>query len=318
MHTQSANILDLHTSFGDVESFSSSVTQTFTPVEVIPQTPGPFRGSIDAHRVNGVLMSSVRAPGHVVDFAGSDRLQESSLKIYYPLEGTAVVRQGGRESVLSPGQLAAHDTSSPYQIGTETGFRCLILMLPVTHLQVASEGMRELRAVRFTADHGPARLVLPYLSGLANGLYEAPPAYRLQVARTTTDLLTMMFNAELGQRFDGPDVQRARLRGRIEAWIDQRLMDEDLSPGRIAAENFISKRSLHGLFADIGTTVGTVVRERRLARSAEMLISRPGLPVVEIARLSGFLDPSYFTRIFKAEYGHTPGEYRRLSGAAVV
>src|SRR5699024_8750890 len=312
MHAQSVETSDLQISFGDVESFGSSVTDTFTPIEVTPYTPGPFQGHIEAHRINEMLMSAVRAPGHVVSFTESDRMQESFLKIYYPLEGTAVVRQGGQESAIFPGELAAHDTSSPYQIGTETGFRCLILMLPESHLQVASGGMRELRAVRFTADQGPARLVLPYLAGLANGLDEASRAYRLQIARTTTDLLTMMFNAELGERSNGLEQQRAQLRGQIEAWIDAHLMDEDLSPGRIAAENFISKRSLHYLFAEVDTTVGAVVRERRLTRAGEVLISRPDLPIVEVARLSGFLDPSYFTRIFKAEYGHKPGEHRSL------
>ena len=35
------------------------------------------------------------------------------------------------------------------------------------------------------------------------------------------------------------------------------------------------------------------------------------MPVREVAFLSGFYDPDYFCRVFRAQVGQTPREYRR-------
>jgi AraC-like DNA-binding protein/ligand-binding sensor protein len=48
----------------------------------------------------------------------------------------------------------------------------------------------------------------------------------------------------------------------------------------------------------------------RLQQAAELLKAMPNRPVAEIARLSGFEDPFYFSRIFHKRIGLSPSDYR--------
>jgi AraC-like DNA-binding protein len=101
---------------------------------------------------------------------------------------------------------------------------------------------------------------------------------------------------------------------RVQAFIEERLGDPALSPGMIAAANHISLRYLHKLFEPQSRTVAGFIRERRLERCRRDLAD-PGLayvPVRAIALRWGFPDPARLNRLFKDEYGVTPGEYRRL------
>lgn len=53
----------------------------------------------------------------------------------------------------------------------------------------------------------------------------------------------------------------------------------------------------------------TFIRNVRLRRASELL-GEGRLSVNEVAALTGFASPSYFTKCFKAKYGVKPSEYR--------
>lgn len=61
-----------------------------------------------------------------------------------------------------------------------------------------------------------------------------------------------------------------------------------------------------------GCTVGEYIRRLRV-EFARRQISLTEIPLSEIALDAGFADQSHFTKIFKAHYGVTPSEYRRIS-----
>jgi AraC family transcriptional regulator len=62
-------------------------------------------------------------------------------------------------------------------------------------------------------------------------------------------------------------------------------------------------------------TVGGYLRRRRLERAEQALISSRR-SIAEIALEAGFWDQSHFTRSFRAQFGHTPLEYRRTAQRA--
>lgn len=310
------------TIFIDASVFGQSITRVYRPVfhddegrqanvEAVDK-PGrrSFRASLSAHHLDGVVLSNVDVTGHEVDYQGTVDPEDSALKIYYVSSGTAVIRQEGREQTVEAGQLGVHDSMQPYQIWTETGFDSLIMVVPKTRLATLGAGYADLSAARFTAGDGAGRLVLPYLQGLAGGLDEVIRGQGRQIVRSTVDLLTMLFASAVGTAAEGPGGRRARQREDIEGWIRDHLLDSDLSPGRIAAAHFMSTRALHALFAEAETTVGTVVRALRLERARELLILHPTWALAEVGRWSGFADPSYFSRVFRQEFGMSPGEFR--------
>ncbi|RSZ61356.1 AraC family transcriptional regulator [Corynebacterium hylobatis] len=310
--------------FDDATDFGASITRLYRPVfhddggrraavtPVSTHVGDAFRAQLRSCQVDDLVFSTVRASGHEVEYAGSVDPEESALKIYYVLDGTAVIRQGTREQTIGPGQLGVHDSMTPYQVWTDTGFDSLIMVLPKSRLLTLGQGYADLSAARFTSGDGAGRVVLPYLQGLASGLDEITRGHGRQMVRSTVDLLTMLFSSAVGAPVSSPEHQRAEQRADITAWIDDHLLDDDLSPGRIAAAHFMSTRSLHALFAEADTTVGTVIRQRRLERAQELLILHPTMSVAEVGRWSGFPDPSYFTRVFRQEWGCTPGEFRQI------
>jgi AraC family transcriptional activator of pobA len=97
----------------------------------------------------------------------------------------------------------------------------------------------------------------------------------------------------------------------------------------VIQRRFAEPLSLRDVAASVGVTPGyltTVVRRRtgrtvldwitehRMTR-ARRLLAETDLPVGEIARRVGLPDPGYFTRVFRANNGVTPREWRREAGA---
>lgn len=52
------------------------------------------------------------------------------------------------------------------------------------------------------------------------------------------------------------------------------------------------------------------LKEYRISRSLNFL-AEPGLPVTEVAELSGFSDPNYYTKVFRSIKGCSPRTYRK-------
>ena len=86
-----------------------------------------------------------------------------------------------------------------------------------------------------------------------------------------------------------------------------------LSLEDMAARIQVSRYHLCRLFRTAYNTTPTrFLKEIRLRRAKEQLLQQPQLPVQQIGLGVGYEDPSYFSRVFKAQEGLTPQEFRRL------
>jgi AraC family carnitine catabolism transcriptional activator len=80
----------------------------------------------------------------------------------------------------------------------------------------------------------------------------------------------------------------------------------------------ITPRHLSRLFLrQTGRSPRATLRAMRLEQGALLLRGEPSLAVEEVAWRVG-MDPSHFTRAFKARYGCCPAEYRRARLLAPV
>lgn len=76
----------------------------------------------------------------------------------------------------------------------------------------------------------------------------------------------------------------------------------------------ISESSLKRCFIYItGSSIGNFIRENSLEAAAKMLVHKPLMSIGEIAELSGYLNPSKFSKAFKKHFDQTPQEYRNKS-----
>jgi len=100
---------------------------------------------------------------------------------------------------------------------------------------------------------------------------------------------------------------------RIHETLRERLYDPSLDPETVATAYGISKRYLHLLFADAGTSFSATLIALRLEKAKSLLddprFARTG--IAEIAWRCGFVEPSHFARRFRARYGEAPAAYRK-------
>jgi AraC-like DNA-binding protein len=105
-----------------------------------------------------------------------------------------------------------------------------------------------------------------------------------------------------------PQRQRLRLT-KVLPFIEANL-DKPLSLAALAGQIPLDSTYFSDLFErSIGMRPVEYVRRRRLER-ARILLCTTDQTVNEIARLCGFDDAQYFSRVFRKEYGTTPGRMR--------
>jgi AraC-like DNA-binding protein len=151
---------------------------------------------------------------------------------------------------------------------------------------------------------------------LARQVDQLNPAGRARVGAAALDLLTVALAGRLDRSGEvPPDTSQRALVLRVRAFIEGRLADPDLTPATVARAHHVSLRSLYKLFEGEPTSVAGVIRERRLERARRDLLD-PALaarPVSAIAARWGLTNPAHFSRAFRAAYGASPAEYRRLA-----
>ena len=86
---------------------------------------------------------------------------------------------------------------------------------------------------------------------------------------------------------------------------------ERISLDRIAAAGGVCRSRCCEIFKKyMGRTVNDYLTSFRLERAMELL-REPGVNITEVANACGFGSPSYFAKVFIAQKGCTPTEYRR-------
>ena len=87
-----------------------------------------------------------------------------------------------------------------------------------------------------------------------------------------------------------------------------------ISLEEIAGISFMSKTYLSTLFKkETGYSISEYINDIRVDRAQSLLVGSD-LSIVEIARMCGFEDQSYFTKVFRKVAGITPKKYRESRG----
>lgn len=93
---------------------------------------------------------------------------------------------------------------------------------------------------------------------------------------------------------------------KVQHLILDNLSDEQVGINQICKKLHISRSQLHNkITALTGFSTSIYLRKIRLTEAKKML-RNPNLQIAEVAYKCGFKDPSYFTRVFKKEFGESP------------
>lgn len=97
---------------------------------------------------------------------------------------------------------------------------------------------------------------------------------------------------------------------KVKSEIQTRIGDEQFSVVELSQQVGMSRSQLHRkLSALTGCTPNQVIRMMRLEKARHLITERMGT-IAEIAYTCGFSSPAYFSKCFKDQFGHSPGEDR--------
>jgi AraC-like DNA-binding protein len=298
------------------------ISATFVPLECAPVGRGPFRGEVAHWELGDLLVSRVAAEAHLA--SRTRRMIALRDAGYYKVglltHGSCKLSQDGRDALLQPGDLAIYDCRRPYTMVFDEPHEMSFLMFPCDRLRLPSAAVEEVLVTPVSSAQSTGSLVAPFLRRLVANLEQPGEPVNSRLADNVLDLLATLFSERTGMTPADPAALRRSLLLSVHSWIDAHLTDPDLDPDTIARANHISVRYLHKLFQEQGTSVGSWVRERRLANCRRDLedpaLAQRGVHV--IARSWGFDDAAHFSKIFKASYGQPPGAYRQRASECTV
>jgi AraC family transcriptional activator of tynA and feaB len=269
-----------------------------------------FVGEVTQIPLGGTAVARIRSQAQQVRRTPRD-IAHAPTSGYYAnlqLRGDSVMIQGGRSTVLRPGDLAVVDTTQPFEFGFPDDFSQLSFYIPGELMHAQMEGPVP-TATRVDTTTGVGAAARHAMTALADNQLPATTAMRLAVH--TSGLLATVL-----QQPSEPATRSARGRAAVLADLEEHLADPDLSPAATARRLGISVRQLHALFAGQDRSFAAEVRRRRLeiARRDLMDPARSHLRVIDVSVEAGFVNVASFHRAFRRQFGQTPAQVRATAG----
>lgn len=292
----------------------------FLPLVCDPGDPQTFEGRIARLEVGGHVIAQVDAADQTVRHtkAHIGRTSEARFFVHLQAAGRTGVRHHGRETQLAQGEFTLIDGTRPYELDILGHNRMILFAVPVDGLKARVAHAEDLVGRRFDGNRRGAglfaRVLADYWSALGDGL---TPLAAERLSGAVFDLLAV---ACAGSDEPGAVERSAAHRHRIINFIEAHLTDPDLTPETIARACGVSKRYVHVLMARQHETVGQYIQRRRLEASARELRSALGArrSISTIAYAHGFETHAHFSRAFRAHFGMTPADYRRLPSTPIA
>jgi AraC-like DNA-binding protein len=282
---------------------------------VQPQADCAFEGSIRQHTlpsldvsiVNSSAQKVTRTPGHIA------RSSDDYFLVSIQARGQGVVRQDGRDAVLSVGDFALYDSTRPYQLLFDDAFEQIVLKLPGERLRSELRETETLTATTVSGREGAGHLLIGMIRTLREDIDALQPASALAVANGVLNILVAGLQTIPAARSPGLSNLTAFHLSRVKRRIDEQLADPSLSVSTLAAALGMSASHIHRVFKSEPMTPAQYIWERRLEACSRDLLA-PGLagrPVGEIAYGRGFSDAAHFSRAFRERFGCSPREWRQ-------
>lgn len=241
--------------------------------------------------------------------AAISRSRENYFYLLYMHSGHMGVAQCGREAVIAPGNCLLVNSREPYRFSLPDRNNCLSVQIPQSWLRTWLPHPED-AAVITLADH--SRWGATLASALGNLRPDTLGDIALPFGVVADQIGAMLALASGAQQ---PTMTRAgsALLHRLTRTIEEQSADAALDPHLVAAAHGISKRYLHLVLAQGGTSFGAALIEARLKRAKALLedqrFSRTA--IADIAWRSGFSNPSHFARRFRQRFGVAPADFRR-------
>jgi AraC-like DNA-binding protein len=295
-----------------ISAWRDWAASTIAPIEVEVFDADAFAARWVSHGIGQLRLLHLYAPAQRVTHIGAEGVAmraAPSIQLVYAREGVLKTRMAGRSFDVNPGEFVLLDNTRFYQMEMDTVHESIDLMMPQGWLEKYLPDPGALLGRSISANSGWGAPLGALIETILDGGLDSAPLPRPLIAEQFGSLLALATGME-----EGEDIPRHRnqLAARILRRIESDYADPDLSPELVAEQIGISKRYLQTLLAASGTSFVQELNATRLERASDILLDpRAGnLAIADVAYRTGFLDPGYFTRLFRKRFGITPREWR--------
>jgi AraC-like DNA-binding protein len=221
-------------------------------------------------------------------------------------EGAGWCEIAGARHEVTPGVALVIPPRTPHRYWADPGRPWSIWWLHVTGEDVADL----LDAIGTTAEAPTCRLADPYrLLDLAATVCDSLGRDETSASLTAASGAAWHLLARLAAERDGYSVASNQPVRRVQEHLREHLAEPLSLPALAAIAGFSSSHFSARFRAATGFSVIEYAKRLRLARARELLATTE-LSVAEIAKAVGYLDPFYFSRLFRAVIGMSPRAFR--------
>ncbi|GGG94520.1 hybrid sensor histidine kinase/response regulator [Pedobacter zeae] len=232
---------------------------------------------------------------------------KDSLQPFYQIIEAADGKEGWQKTLSAHPQLVVTDISMPEMNGIELSQKIK-----------ADKRTSHIPVILLTAISGEDDQIKGLKSG-ANDYLTKPFNFGILQAKIENLLL---FNRSVKNAYSKQvkvqakeleiESSEVKLLNKIVQYIDEKLNNPELSVEELSRHVGMSRGSLyHKLLEITGLTPIEYIRSVKLERAVELL-EKSDYNVAQIAYMTGFGTPSYFSKLFKAQFNMLPSEYIHL------
>jgi AraC-like DNA-binding protein len=273
----------------------------------------PFSGALDVRRAGAVGIAHISVtPASITRQASNLSDGNDAIVVQSWRRGLAELAQGGRDNRIAPSDVLIIDNAEPARVRVESASQFWSLTIPRDSIIAPAQGAAGTKLINSLG----FQLLFRYLEEIA-GEHLADSRIAQLVGDHIVDLAAFALGA-VAKDSAREDGVRAARRSAILREIERRSSSPALSAATVAALLGVTPRYVHLLLEETGKSFTHHVLERRLETAAALLRDPRSChcKIADIATEAGFNDLSYFSRVFRRQYGATPSDIRAAASSS--
>ena len=292
-----------------LQRWQAWTSRAMAPIDIEIADKKSFAAHVRNYAVGPLNLATFTASAQrVFHLADGNSRGLDHFQLVYSRKSPFTTRIGVNCFPVKEGQFVLIDNMHPYEMEMDRTHEAITLLMPRQWLEKWLPDPARCAGQSISASDSWGLPLGCFLSAAASNIDDAALP-RSMIADQIGPLIALA----VGRQPVVGSKHKAQIVKRLHRIVSEQYGNTDLCATGVARELGISKRYLHALLADSGTTFISVLNGIRLERASAMIADRRfiGLHISEISWRCGYLDPSYFARLFRRQFGKGPREWRR-------